>query len=108
VIPGCIYVERDRELFEELSEIVAEAGVSAREAAQWAASAAEALWSRRFTNTFDVLATRLPGITPLQMAIGTNADAQRRVFQTLKTIFDGLVATLGSGSMSRVAGPEPQ
>jgi hypothetical protein len=97
IVPGCSYAEADREQFEELSEILAEAHVTPREAQSYAAEARRSLWSGAYAQQLERLTVRLLGLLPLHLAAGKNYDAQRRIMHKLQTIFEAL-ATARAGS----------
>jgi hypothetical protein len=90
VVPGCSYAERDREAFGDLSNIVAEGCVTTIEARSLAEQLERAMWSGAYSGILERLAVRLPGLLPLQVAVGKNYGAQRRVVSLLKTILDAL------------------
>ncbi|HEX2870911.1 MAG TPA: hypothetical protein VHP33_06640 [Polyangiaceae bacterium] len=90
IVPGCSYVERDRDAFCDLSDIVAEGCVTPTEAGSLADQLERALWSGAYARALEQLAARMPGLLPLQVAAGRNSGAQRQVLALLKTILDAV------------------
>ncbi len=106
VAPSCSYSESDREQFEELSDIVAEAKVTRSEARNSAETVQHALWSSSYTRELERLCVRMPGLLPMQVAAGTNAGAQRRILVKLQTILQALgAAPRGSAEYPIVTDP---
>jgi len=103
VIPGRSYAEGDVALFDELGEIVAESGVSPREAQLLVRSVETALQSGAYAECVDALVVRMAGLLPEQMVMGGNSLAQQRVLRMLQAILEGLaLLTRRSGTMSAV------
>jgi hypothetical protein len=106
VVPACSYGQSDRERFRELSEIVAEAGVSPAEALVLAHELARATWSGSYASLLETLTERMPGLVPMQVAAGGSALAQKRLLAMLKTVLDALAtARRLSSTYSIVADP---
>jgi hypothetical protein len=97
IVPGCSYAEADREQFEELSDILAEAHITPMEAQRYAVEARRALWSGAYAQQLERLTVRVLGLLPLHLAVGKNESAQRRIMHKLQTIFEA-VATVRGGS----------
>jgi hypothetical protein len=106
VAPSCSYPESDREQFEELSEVVAEATITRTEAHGYSDTVQHALWSGSYTRELERLCVRMPGLLPMQIAAGKNSGAQRRVLVKLQTILQALAAApRGSAEYPLVSDP---
>jgi hypothetical protein len=90
LVPGCSFAAADRDLFEELSEIIAHGGITTTEAEVLALEAQRALWSGSYANLLEKLGTRLPGLLPIQVAIGKNAGGQRRALVIVRSVLEAL------------------
>ena len=108
VIPSCAYGPSDVELFRELGEVVAEAGLTAATARALGQDVARALWAESYATVFESLAIRMPGILPIQLSMATAPSAQRRVFRMLQTIFDSRTSAHRSGTIAAVPAPPLQ
>jgi hypothetical protein len=105
VVPSRSYASQDLRLFEELSATVG-GDISAEEAYRLSLELERALSLGNFERLFEPLVVRWPGL--VSMLVGANVARQRRSLQMLKTIFDALALTLGSGTMlSEPASPVP-
>lgn len=102
IVPSCVYTDDDVALFVELSGTVAEGGISPLEATELKTLLERALSSRRYDDFFDVLSSRMPGLTPVQVVFGGKPTAQLRALGMLRTIFEALALRRGSGTMARV------
>jgi len=108
VSPSCSYPESEREVFGELSEVVIEAKISRAEAGGYAETVRQALWSGRYPRELERLCGRMPGLLPLQITAGSNAEAQRGTLGKLQTILQALAsAPRESVEYSLVAEPTP-
>lgn len=108
VAPSCSYPESEREQFEELSDIVVEANVTRAEAHGYAETVQRALWSGSYTRELERLCARMPGLLPMQVAVGKNSGAQRRILMKLQTILQALAAApRGSAEYPVVGDPTP-
>lgn len=92
-------------LFSELSQVVAEGRIAPVEAGRLAVELERALLAKTYGHFFELLSTRLPGLTPIQLMFGRSPPAQHRAFIMLKTILDALALASRSGTMSKI-GPE--
>jgi hypothetical protein len=90
LVPGCSFAATDRDLFEELSYIVEQGGITTTEAEAFGLEAQRALWSGAYNQLIERLASRLAGLLPIQVAIGKNSGGQRRLLAMLRVIFDAL------------------
>jgi hypothetical protein len=90
VVPGCSYSALDREHFQELSDIVAQANLTPMEAHNHAADARRALASGDYSHQLEKATIRVLGLLPLVAAAGKNLAAQRRMLLRLQTIFEAL------------------
>lgn len=90
LVPGCSFAAADRELFDELSHIAAHGGISIADAEAFALEAQRALWSGAYESFLERLGQRLPGLLPIQVAVGKNTAAQKRVISLLRAILDAL------------------
>jgi len=107
VVPSCGFSASEREHFDELSEIVAEANVTPLEAGDFVAAVQRGLWSGAYTAALETLSVRLLGLLPMQVAAGRNSAAQRRILIKLKTIFEALAtARRSSAEYPKLAGVE--
>lgn len=88
IVPGCSLNEDERELFDDLREIISERTIEADEARRMARHIAGALQSGKDQSLLDHLTGRLPGLLPIQMAVGANLVARRRVLKVLRTILE--------------------
>jgi hypothetical protein len=91
-VPGCSFGASECDPFEELSQIVAHAGITTSEAEALGLEAQRALWSGAYPALIERLADRLAGLLPIQIAVGNNASGQRRLLAMLRVIFDALAA----------------
>jgi hypothetical protein len=110
IVPSCAYTNDDIGLFGELSQTVAEGGISPLEATELKTRLERALSSRRYDDFFDVLSSRMPGLTPVQLVFGGRPTAQLRALGMLRTIFEALASRRSSGTMARVgasSAPQP-
>jgi hypothetical protein len=103
IVPSCIYTDDDVGLFVELSGTVAEGGISPVEATELKILLERALSTRHYDDFFDVLSSRMPGLTPVQLVFGGKPTAQLRALGMLRTIFEALALRRSSGMMARVA-----
>ena len=103
VVPSPTYTIGDVELFDELSETVADS-VSPLDAQHWSGLVEQALWSGTFAKILDSLVVRWPGLAPLRTVVGTNRAQQQRVLQILKTILAALALTRRSETVLVAAG----
>lgn len=103
IVPGCSYAERDGEVFEELSDVVAEGNLTPTEALGLAQAVQHALWSGSYSAVLETLVLRLPGLVPVQVAAGRNSGAQRRALGMLKTVLDAMATARRSAVYSVVA-----
>jgi len=101
VVPSPTYVIGDLELFEELSDTVADS-VSPMDAGHWATLVERALQSGTFGKILDALVVRWPGLVPLRTVVGANRAQQQRVLRMFKTIFEALSLTRHSETLSVV------
>ena len=101
VVPSCSYARADFELFDELSQTVADGGVTPHEARMLTGEVARALALDSFKACSETLAVRLPGLLPFQLVTGSNVAVHRKAIQMLRTIFDAL-ASLRRDSAIRV------
>lgn len=108
VAPSCSYPESDRERFEELSDVVAEAKLAGAEARHHAETIRHALWSGDYPRELERLCVRMPGLLPTQLAAGNNSEVQGRILVKLQSILQALAsAPRGSAEYPLVADPEP-
>ncbi len=105
VIPSCLYGEKDRELFADLSQAVAEGSLGSLQAAQLLLRLEAALQDGTYEAFFEVMSSRLPGFTPLQLAYGGKPSAQRYALGMLRTILSALSMQRSSGTMLAVEDP---
>jgi hypothetical protein len=106
VVPGCSYAERDCQAFCDLGDIVAEASVWPVEARSLAEQVERSLWSGAYAHILERLAARMPGLLPLQVAVGRNSGAQRRLLALLKTIMEALATARRTSALySTVTAP---
>jgi len=98
VAPSCSYSERDREQFEELSEVVAEANTTSQEARGLAEAVQRALWSQTYAPTIERLCARMPGLLPMQIAAGDSSPGQRHILVKLQSILQALASAVRGGS----------
>lgn len=103
VIPSCSYGAGDVSLFSELSQAVAEGAIAPLEAGRLALEIERALWAKSYHRFFEILSTRLPGLTPIQLVFGSSPHAQHRAFIMLKTILEALALSTRSGTMAAVS-----
>ena len=104
VVPGSSYAEADRDQFEELSDILAEARLTPLEAQTYAAEARRARWSGAYTQQLERLTVRLLGLLPLHLATGKNSAAQGRMMHKLQTIFEALATACGGRAEYDISG----
>ena len=90
VVPGCAFTARDAEFFHELSEIIAEGALTSLEAQAFALEVQRTLGASIHTKLLDSLVRRLPGLLPVQAAVGKNPVAQRRALIIMRTVLDAL------------------
>ena len=105
IVPSCAYGEADVALFEELSQTVREGGISALEATRLVSELARALSQRSYDQFFELLSSRVPGFTPIQLILGGKAHAQIRALRMLATIFEAIATSARSGSMPAMVSP---
>jgi hypothetical protein len=105
ITPSCGYSTADLGLFAELTEVVAEGGISPPEAARLSFQVERSLATQSFAPFFETLSSRLPGLTPIQLHIARNRHAQRRALLMFRSIFDALATRTRSGTMPVVACP---
>jgi hypothetical protein len=105
ITPSCGYGTADLGLFAELSEIVADGRIGPLEAARLSFQVEHSLTTHSFGPFFEALSSRLPGLTPIQLHIARNRNAQRRALLMFRSIFDALTTALGSGTMPAVRAP---
>lgn len=103
VVPSCGYASPDQELFAELSEIVAEGGVSPLEAGRISFQVDRALETDSFELVLDTLSSRLPALTPIQLLVARNRGAQRRALRMVRTILDALATAVHAAAGPRRA-----
>lgn len=101
VVPSCSYVERDVELFEELSGAVGE-GLGPFDAQRLGIEVSRALWSGNVGEIFNTLGARWVSLVPLVLVTGKNEGQQRRILLMLKTIFEAVALTRRSGTIRAV------
>ncbi len=106
VAPSCSYSDADREQFEELSCVVAEANTTRTEAIVYAEAVQHALWAGNYAEKLEKLCGRMPGLLPTQIAAGKNAAAQRRILVKLQSILQAQ-ATAPRGSAQYSIAVEP-
>jgi len=96
VAPGYSFSEDDRELFEDLKQVVDDRTIEAEEAKQIATHIGSVLRSGVDHDLLERLTNRLPGLLPIQTAAGTNRPARQRALRLLRAIFEAMA--LGKAS----------
>jgi hypothetical protein len=104
IVPSTMYGHDDVALFEELSATLREGNVTAIEAMQLAAELKRVLANHSYDRFFDILSTKTPGFTPIQLLYGGKPSHQLRALRMLSTILDALAAGR-SGTMRAVKAP---
>jgi len=107
VVPSCCYAPVDVELFEELSDAVADE-LTPLEAEGLAIEVGRALWSGSHTEGLDALARRFPSVMPQALVAGDNQARKRRLLLMLKTIFEAVALTRRSGTLPLSAALEAE
>lgn len=102
VVPGRSFAESEREAFEELSAIVTEGSITPVEAAGYAVQVEHTLWSGSYRAMLGLLAVRLPGFLPHEIAAGKNSGAQRSILNHLKTVLDALATARRESAEYRI------
>lgn len=77
-------------MFDDVSDLAAEAHLTMGETLGLAQLVDRALWSGAYQATLEKLSSRMPGQLPIQLIIGKNHTAQRRLLTIWRTILDGL------------------
>jgi hypothetical protein len=103
VVPSCVYTDTDTSLFEELSETVAEGGITSLEAGRLLHELERALATMSYDRFFELLSSRMPGLTPIQVIFGGKPSAQLRALRMLATIFEAIAMAGRSGIIPAVA-----
>lgn len=88
VLPSCSFSEQDRELFEDLRQVVTERTISGAEAKALAADIAGVLRSGSDRGILERLTGRLPGLLPVQLVAGENKLARLRALKILRAILE--------------------
>lgn len=105
VLPSCSYSAKDVELFNDLSAVGSEARLTPGQALSHAHQVDRALQSGDYAATLESLSTRMPGHLPIQMAVGRNLTAQRRLLAMWRTILEGLSSAANQSGEYRAVGP---
>lgn len=90
IVPGCSFGAADREVFHDLSQVVRESTIMPGDAGMMADELGAALRAGAGRGLLERLTVRLPGLVPMQTALGANVDAQRRALVILRSILEGL------------------
>jgi|SRR6478609_1296231 len=90
VAPGCSFSEEDRELFDDLKQVVQERTVGVAEARNIALRIGSVLRTGADRGLLEELTTRLPGLMPIQLVAGTNQQARQRALRLLRAIFEAI------------------
>ena len=105
IVPSSLYSDADAPLFEELSQTLREGGISPLEAARLSSELSRALSNKSYDQFFDLLSTRTPGFTPIQLVFGGRPSAQLRALGMLATILDALALSARSSTIPAVTRP---
>jgi hypothetical protein len=97
VAPGCSFGEDERELFDELKQVVAERTIKLGEAKSVASQIADVVRSGTDHGLLEQLTTRLPGLVPIQVAAGTNRQARQRALKLLRAILEAMALAERAG-----------
>lgn len=105
IVPSSILAEADAPLFEDLSHALREGRISSLEAAQLSSGLRRALAAKSYDDFFELLSTRLPGFTPIQLLFAGRPSAQLRALNMLATILEALAVSAVSGTLPATLGP---
>jgi hypothetical protein len=100
VVPGCSYAEGDVALFEELSQIVASARISAAEAQRLAIDVERSSYVQKGHSAFAELTRLLPSLAPLKPTLDASSRRQRQAVVMLETILNAIAQRQRSGTLA--------
>lgn len=88
VVPVCSFSEDDREVFNDMRQVVTERTVGAQEAKALAADIAAYLRSGANHALLERLTGRFPGLLPIQLVAGGSRPAVQRALKVLRAILE--------------------
>lgn len=92
VVPSCAYQSQDVSMFNDVSDLAAEAHLTIGDTLALAQQVERALWSGAYHPALEALSSRMPGQLPIQLIIGKNDAAQRRLLTIWRTVLEGLAS----------------